>query len=131
MFSFSNGSLFDGLCDVVRSKFTDLASGDFELKYVLLGSDPCVLCNDDDMTFMYPFFPIVRSEHVELIIKRICTTHVETGIVIPNVDPEFNLFIDVDIMDNSVGMVFLCEAWKGLISHVQQRFPLGVLNFRN
>ena len=131
IFCLPNGSSFDGMCDVVRSKFSNLDNGSFEIKYVLPGADPCVLCNDDDMSFMFAFFSVFGCEFVELIVQNTCSPVTESAIIIPDVDPEFNPFIDVDIVDNSSGKVFLCEAWKGCITHVQQRFPGGVSDFRN
>ncbi|KAM7489186.1 hypothetical protein LguiB_026670 [Lonicera macranthoides] len=50
--------------------------------------------------------------------------------VIPNVNPKFSLDIDVDVREQYGGKVFLCEAWKGCATHIQQRFPGGVKEFR-
>ncbi|KAM7489706.1 hypothetical protein LguiB_027190 [Lonicera macranthoides] len=62
LFTLPNGSSFDGLCDVVHSKFTNLAQDAFEIN-----------------------------------------TPAEFAIFISDVDPEFNPFINVNIVDNLQG----------------------------
>ncbi|KAM7510329.1 hypothetical protein LguiB_009204 [Lonicera macranthoides] len=129
VFSLNNGTSFNDLCEVIRSKFPRISTTDFTVKYVLPGSEPCVLLCDDDMRFMFAFILIVMVEHVELILQLIKGPSDLRTDVIPSVNPKFSLDIDVDKREQSGGRVFLCEAWKGCITHVQQRFPRGVKDF--
>ncbi|KAM7469530.1 hypothetical protein LguiA_007713 [Lonicera macranthoides] len=69
IFSLNNVSSFNDLCEVIRSKFLGISTTDFTVKYVLPGSEPCVLVCDDDKGFMFAFIQIVMVEHVELIIQ--------------------------------------------------------------
>ena len=109
-FSLTNGSSFNDLCDTIRVTFIEIFSGNFSAKYVFPGAEPCVLCSDQDMGFMFVFYPIVIAEHVELTMKSIEDPNVGFAVVIPDVDPKFNLDIDFDVREQSGGRVFLCEA---------------------
>ncbi|KAM7465735.1 hypothetical protein LguiB_013297 [Lonicera macranthoides] len=106
IFSLNNGTTLNEMCVIIRTKFNELSSADFTVKYVLPGSEPCVLSSDEDMGFMFAFIPLVTAEHVELIVHSNEVSRVLSG------------------------RVFQCEAWKGCITHVQQRFPGGVKDFR-
>ncbi|KAM7527984.1 hypothetical protein LguiB_031394 [Lonicera macranthoides] len=130
IFSLNNGSSLNELCVIIRTKFNELSSADFTVKYVLLGSEPCVLLSDEDMGFMFAFIPLVMADHVELIVQSNEGSSDLRADVIQNVDPKFSLNIDVDVQEQSGGRVFLCEAWKGCITHIQQRFSGGVKDFR-
>ncbi|KAM7495886.1 hypothetical protein LguiA_020300 [Lonicera macranthoides] len=66
--SLNNGSSLNKLCAVIRTKFNEISSADFTVKYVLPGSEPCVLLSDEYMGFMFAFIPLVMEEHVELIV---------------------------------------------------------------
>ncbi|KAM7484462.1 hypothetical protein LguiA_000471 [Lonicera macranthoides] len=129
IFSLNNGMTLNEMCAIIRTKFNELSSADFSVKYVLPGSEPCVLSSDEDMGFMFAFIPLVTAEHVELIVHLNEVSRDLSAAVIQNVDPKFSLNIDVDVQEQSGGRVFLCEAWKGCITHVQQRFPGGVKDF--
>lgn len=130
IFSHCNGCSFNELSDVIRSKFMNLRLGPFEIKYILPGADPCVLCNDDDMSFMFIFFRISGIGDIELIVSSPVLPIAEPSIAIPEIDPEFTPDFDDDIQDNSGNKVFLCESWKYYITHIQQRFPGEVSDFR-
>ncbi|KAM7478759.1 hypothetical protein LguiA_026972 [Lonicera macranthoides] len=69
VFSLNNVSSFNDLCEVIRSKFPGISITDFTVKYVLPGSEPCILVCNDDMGFMFAFIQIVMVEHVELFIQ--------------------------------------------------------------
>ncbi|KAM7501253.1 hypothetical protein LguiB_000157 [Lonicera macranthoides] len=64
VFSLNNGSSLNELCAVIRTKFNELSSADFTVKYVLPESEPCVLLRNEDMGFMFAFIPLVMEEHV-------------------------------------------------------------------
>lgn len=130
IFSLPNTASFNDLCDVIRAKFSQLTSGAIDIKYVIPGADPCVLCNDEDMRFMFLLRPIASIEHVNLVISSMDITNAHADMTIPDVDPEFTPHADFDINVNSGDKVFLCETWKTCITHVNQCFLKGVNEFR-
>ncbi|KAM7517506.1 hypothetical protein LguiB_016468 [Lonicera macranthoides] len=93
-------------------------------------ANPCVLSNDKDKRFMFLFWPIISIEHVELVISSIGITNVQSDMAITNVDPQFNIHVNFNMQVDSGTKVFLYETWRSCITHVNQRFPGGVNQFR-
>ncbi|KAM7474074.1 hypothetical protein LguiB_021317 [Lonicera macranthoides] len=100
VFSLNNGSSLNELCGAICSKFIELSTPDFTVKYVFPGSNLCILLSDEDMGFMFAFIPIVMVEDVDLIVQSTeGSSDLRTSIIL-NVDSKFSLDIDVDVHSN-------------------------------
>ncbi|KAM7465917.1 hypothetical protein LguiB_013479 [Lonicera macranthoides] len=129
-FAIPDGSSYDNLCYIIRSKFPELGCTTFETKYAMPGMGQCTLCNDEDMKIMFAFMPICGASNVDIMVYSTSITSLNSNIEIPNPEPEVEPMLDYETEEMPGRKVFLSDEWRNAISHVNQCFPGGVGDFR-
>lgn len=79
---------------------------------------------------MFAFLLISGASHIDIMIASTGVTSYDSDIEIPVVETEVDPLLEYEMDEMPGRKVFLSEAQKTTISHVNQRFPVGVTGFR-
>lgn len=127
MFAIRDDSTYEELCYEIRYMFIGLGSSTFQTKYVMPGIDYYVICNDEEMKFMFVFVPIFGANYVDTMVTSTGVTSYESSIEIPIAEREVEPLLEYEAQEITGHEVFLSDEWRTAINHVNQCFPGGAI----